>query len=79
MLIGYMYIKNRNLVITVPADGLALKGAGPSAETVMASSLNMISSKAFLLLMILDIFLLWCDEAFPCIIIRADSRFAPRQ
>ena len=35
-----VYISDLNLVITVPADGLAPKGARPSAGTVMTSKLN---------------------------------------
>ena len=37
----YIYILDRNLVITVPADGLAPDGAGPSVGTVMTTQVSL--------------------------------------
>ena len=49
---GPVYKWDTNLVIIVPADGLALYGARPSAGTVMAINLAMFSYKFHWLLMI---------------------------
>ena len=50
------HIQNSDLVITIPADGLAPNGARPSAGTVMTTKIDTFSLKLLWLLNIFDTF-----------------------
>ena len=58
---GSVYIQDTNLVITVPADALAPHGARSSAGTVMATQLDVFSTKCVCLEVMLR-YLSWPDD-----------------
>ena len=58
---GPVYIRDSHLVITVPADGLAPRGARPSAGTAMATQLHTFSTKYHSLEVMLR-YLSWPDD-----------------